>query len=89
MRPRLATAIPCAIALLLVSATAAPGTASAEHTVRVGELQRTGVDMWLVALTMGGAAALLIAFAAGILLWEHNQQAAEAQESNDSPVDES
>ena len=89
MHRRLASAIPCAIVFLLVSATAAPRIASAEHTVRVGELQRTGVDMWLVALTMGAAAALLIAFAAGILVWEHNQQLADARESSDSPADES
>ncbi|HVP05564.1 MAG TPA: hypothetical protein VMT90_07815 [Dehalococcoidia bacterium] len=48
--------------------------AYAEHTTRVGELQETGVNPWLMALSMGGIVFLLIVFAAIVLFWERNDR---------------
>ena len=63
--------LPAALAVLAL-ATVAP--ANAEHTTRVSELQQTGVDPWLMGVSMGGIVLLLVIFATVVLLWERNDR---------------
>ena len=70
----------------VLSLTLAGSTAAfAEHTTRTRQLQQSGLDPWLMALTMAGIVVMLIIFAAVVLWWEHNdaRQEAAAREAAD------
>jgi hypothetical protein len=71
---RLAFALSCALALLVSAASGLASLAYADHETRTSELQQTGVDPWLMALSMGGMVLLLVFFAAAVLLWERSDR---------------
>jgi len=69
-------ALGAAAVISVVSLIAATPHALAEHETRTINVQESGVDLWIVGLTLGLVVLGLILFAAVMLAWERRDGAA-------------
>jgi uncharacterized membrane protein YidH (DUF202 family) len=70
-----------AIAVVVVGV-AGQSRVFAGHETRTTDIQETGLDMWIVGLSIGAAVVALVAFAIVMLIWEHRDEKAESHSSS-------
>lgn len=77
----LSVTLGAAAVICAVSSVAATPYAYAEHETRTSNLQESGIDLWIIGLTIGLAVVGLVLFAAVMLVWERRDAAAGSEAS--------